>query len=241
MGKCVHCLQDPVEINSDHVFPVSWYPTTTPPDLEKWQIPSCVPCNSAYGKIEEDFKQRIALCLDPSASASAGIVPGAMRAIDPSAGRDAHDQQKRAGRRRQVQAMILTGDAIPTEGVLPGFEANENLSPEDRAVVQIPRSYVERIAEKIVRGIMFIEHDCKFIEPPFKVGTYVLSDKDAAEIRSTFPKPLTEYHRGPGIAVRTAVASDNGISSYFEIELWQRFKVYASVTDKEDAKTADAA
>jgi hypothetical protein len=37
-----------------------------------------------------------------------------------------------------------------------------------------------------------------------------------------------------------AIASD-GISSYFEIELWQRFKVYASVTGKEDAMTADAA
>jgi hypothetical protein len=44
-GKCVHCLQDPVELTWDHVLPVSWYPTTTPPNLEKWQIPSCWPCN----------------------------------------------------------------------------------------------------------------------------------------------------------------------------------------------------
>jgi hypothetical protein len=27
----------------DHVFPISWYPDTTPPDLEKWKIPSCLP------------------------------------------------------------------------------------------------------------------------------------------------------------------------------------------------------
>jgi hypothetical protein len=149
---------------------VSWYPTTTPPNLEKWQIPSCVPCNSELGKIEEDFKQRVALCLDPNASASAGIVAGAMRAINPSAGRDPRDQEKRAGRRRQVRAMVLTGDAIPTGGVLPGFEDNEKTSSEDMAVVPIPRSYIERIAEKVVRGVFFIKYG-KFIEPPFKVRT----------------------------------------------------------------------
>ena len=54
-GKCVHCLKDVEERNSDHVFPESWYPDSTPPNLEKWQIPSCIPCNSEYGKLEQDF------------------------------------------------------------------------------------------------------------------------------------------------------------------------------------------
>jgi hypothetical protein len=34
-GKCVHCLKDVEERNSDHVFPASWYPDSTPPNLEE--------------------------------------------------------------------------------------------------------------------------------------------------------------------------------------------------------------
>ena len=58
-GKCVHCLADPVRRNWDHVFPESWYPDALPENIEKWQIPSCTPCNSTYGRIEDDFRSRI--------------------------------------------------------------------------------------------------------------------------------------------------------------------------------------
>src|SRR5580704_2378724 len=64
-GKCVHCLKDVDARNSDHVFPESWYPDSTPPGVEKWQIPSCIRCNSDYGKLEQDFFVKVGLCLDP--------------------------------------------------------------------------------------------------------------------------------------------------------------------------------
>jgi hypothetical protein len=58
-GKCVHCLSDTVERNWDHVFPKSWYPEVTAKDLAKWQVPSCIPCNTKYGKIESDFQRAV--------------------------------------------------------------------------------------------------------------------------------------------------------------------------------------
>ena len=42
---CVYCLKLFEELTSDHVFPKSWYPETTPENLEKWQMPACVECN----------------------------------------------------------------------------------------------------------------------------------------------------------------------------------------------------
>src|SRR5947208_16017660 len=42
LGKCVHCLKDVAERNSDHVFPASWYPDSTPPNLEKWHSKNSV-------------------------------------------------------------------------------------------------------------------------------------------------------------------------------------------------------
>jgi len=50
--RCVHCLRFFKVLTSDHVFPVSWYPETTPDNLEKWQMPSCKKCNEKYGKID---------------------------------------------------------------------------------------------------------------------------------------------------------------------------------------------
>jgi hypothetical protein len=77
-GRCVHCLKEVEERNSDHVFPESWYPDSTPPDVEKWQIPSCIPCNSEYGRLEQDFLIKVGFCLDPHDPTSASIVQKAV-------------------------------------------------------------------------------------------------------------------------------------------------------------------
>src|SRR5437899_2162775 len=94
-GKCVHCLKDVEERNFDHVFPESWYPDSTPPNLEKWQIPSCIPCNRDYGKLEQDFLLKVGLCLDPFDPASASIVQKSLRSLKPAAARTARDARHR--------------------------------------------------------------------------------------------------------------------------------------------------
>src|SRR4051795_1660521 len=104
MGKCVHCLKDDAELTSDHMFPKSWYPDTTPENLEKWQFPCCRRCNQRYSKIEDDLLNRFALVLDAKHPASQGLVDAALRAIEPNAGRDEKDTASRAARRRKILA-----------------------------------------------------------------------------------------------------------------------------------------
>ena len=105
-GKCVHCLNDPGERNWDHVFPRSWYPNDTPKGLAKWQIPSCIPCNARYGKIESDFLSRVALALEPQHSGSLGVIETGLRSMKPAAGRNERDS-----------AMRLTVDSLGCRGV----------------------------------------------------------------------------------------------------------------------------
>ena len=93
----------------------------------------------------------------------------------------------------------------------------------------IPADSFKRITEKIVRGIFYIEEQ-KFIEPPYKVDFFALISEDAAFIEQTLDKFGTVYAREPGIVVRSAVASEDGVSSLFAIEFWKQFKTYASVT-----------
>jgi hypothetical protein len=230
-GKCVHCLRDPIDRNWDHVFPRSWYPATTPANLLKWKVPSCVPCNSELGAIEEDFLVRIALCLDENAPASQSIVEKALRAMSPKAAASPTDRQARASLARRIMAQVLEGPEVPTTGIYPFVgERRDPLAGEDVAV-RIPATSFRRLTEKIVRGITFVE-DEKYIEPPFCIEFHALDEDGAQHVRRLLDEFGVTYSREPAIVVRRAVSPDDGISSIFEIEFWGQFKTHAFVVDK---------
>jgi hypothetical protein len=228
-GKCVHCLKDVTDRNSDHVFPDSWYPDSTPPNLEKWQIPSCVPCNSKYGKLESDFLTKIGLCIDPNDPASKSIVETALRSVRPAAGRNPRDAKHRLKRGRKIVAEALQGDRIPTHGTFPGLGNRWSDLGEEPVALLLPVESFRCMTEKIVRGIFYIEEE-KFIESPHKIDFFALARDDALFWEQVLDKFGTIYAREPGIVVRMAVAPEDGVSALFAITFWKQFKTYASVT-----------
>jgi hypothetical protein len=227
-GKCMHCLKDVQERNSDHVFPESWYPDSTPPNLEKWQIPSCIPCNSDYGKLGQDFFVRVGLCLDPMDPASASIVQKALRSLKPAAARNPRDASHRLGRGRRILAEAFQGDQIPDHGVFPGL-GNRWDMPDERTAILVPKESFERITEKIVRGIYYID-DGVFIEPPYELDFYALPEDGLAPWNDALNKWGTIYAREPAIVVRRVTTHDDRMCGLFEITFWRQFKTYASVT-----------
>jgi hypothetical protein len=230
-GKCVHCLRDSVERNWDHVFPESWYPDSTPPNLYKWQIPSCIPCNSDLGKIEDEFLGLVALCLDPNAPASQSIVRKALRSMNPAAGTSPADRKARAALARRVRNRLLEGQDIPLSGVYPTLGERWGRPRGEGIGVRIPAECFRRLTEKIVRGIFFLE-DKKFIEPPYHVLFFALDDASAQPARELIDQTGVTYAREPGIVVRRAVVPEDGISSMFEIEFWGQFKTHALVINE---------
>ena len=227
-GKCVHCLRDVEERNFDHVFPKAWYPDSTPPDLEKWQIPSCLRCNTEYGKLEQDFLLKVGMCLDPFAPASASIVRKMARSLNPAFGRNPRDAQHRLGKARNILSQTRQGDQIPSHGFFPGLGDRWAMSDE-RVAVPIPKLSFKRVTEKIVRGVFYIE-DKKFIEPPYKIDFYAVEDRDATLVERMLDQFGSEYAREPGIVVRRAIAHEDGVSAVFAITSWQQFKTYAVVS-----------
>lgn len=227
-GKCVHCLSDPVERNWDHVFPKSWYPDTSPADLYKWQIPSCIPCNSALGAIEEEFLRLVSLGLDPFDAASRSIVEKSLRSMNPDGAESERDRNIRAALRRHVLSEALQGEAIPKEGTYPGMGEKWGRPLGEQVAVLIPANSVRRIAEKIIRGIYYVE-DGKFIEPPYIIDFFPLDPRNEKYIRQSIERFGKTYAREPGIVVGRAVAQEDGMSSLFEIVLWRQFKMYGSV------------
>ena len=229
-GRCVHCLKHFDKRNWDHVFPRSWYPDTTPHNLWKWQIPSCVPCNTKYGELEEDLRVRLGLCISPTASASAGIAEKALRALDPLQGRDERDRKIRQKRRERIQTEVLRGHRVPREHIYPNFHADSNASLSAQYTIPIPFNKLHELAKKIVRGIFYLE-DVKYIEPHYNIHSYPVSHEHAAHTIDLLDRYGQIYAREPGILVRRVVAVEDGMSALFSITIWEKLTLYATVTN----------
>lgn len=229
-GKCVHCLKDNVKRNWDHVFPESWYPDTTPPNLEKWQIPSCLSCNHELGIIEDEFLVRVALCLDPNDPASRSIVKKALRAIKPEYGKNPSDKRGREALAKRVSAELLEGENIPNQGIYPALGERWDRHPDSAIALKIPAEYFRRITEKIVRGITYLDTK-RYIEPPHRVHFFALDENGAKPLLELIEQAGTTLAREPGIVVRKVVAPEDGISALYEIEFWKQFKMHATVVD----------
>lgn len=231
VGKCVHCLSDNVPRNWDHVFPKSWYPDSTPNNMEKWKIPSCYKCNTEYGAIEQDLLMRLACCVDPNAAASSGIYKKVLRSMDARYATNRKEANIRIARRNKLLAELIHGEQIPQVGVYPGLGERWNRPQDAQVALKIPASSFRRLAEKIVRGIFFIENG-QYIEPPYSIDFYALEDEGAAPVIELLNRFGTKYARGPGILINRAMTPEDGVSAIISIEVWGVFKMYASVTPR---------
>lgn len=229
-GKCVHCLLDHVKRNWDHVFPESWYPDTTPPNLAKWKIPSCLLCNKELGVIENEFFIRVALCLNPNDPASRSIVQKALRALKPEFAKSQSDKRARAALAKRITSEMMQGQQISTLGVYPSLGERWGRPQGSGIALKIPAESFRRITEKIVRGITYIEGG-RYIEPPHRVHFFALDDEGARPVRELVEIAGTTFAREPGIVVRRAVSPEDGVSALYELEFWKQFKTHAAVLD----------
>jgi len=230
-GRCVHCLRDVSERNWDHVLPDSWYPETTPPDMEKWTAPSCIKCNSEYGKLEQDLLIRFGLCLDPNDPAVKGIVDKALRSIKPEYGRDAKDRKARLKKQKEILGEMWRFRKLPSRVIFPNFGPAHDPGPDGYYGVQLDKKKIERLAEKIVKGVAFVQ-DGIFIDENYDLSIYFLEDAGARPIVEMINQYGVQLHRGLGLLVRRAVIPEDPRVGLYAVEIWQRAKMYAAVTPK---------
>ena len=181
--------------------------------------------------MEDRLLIQLAHALDPDHPGSAGIYDKGKRAITPEAGKDERDQGARAAQRARFLKNVRVGDSIPTYGVYPGLHDRWGQPRGDRIAVLIFKGDMDRITEKIVRGVTFIKGN-KFIEPPYKIAVMALEDAATAPHREVFARFGTEYSLGPGIAVRRLLFPVEMLL-LFEVEFFEQFRSYARVSPRE--------
>lgn len=227
-GRCVHCLQYFESLTRDHVLPRSWYPDTTPGDLEKWKIPSCLPCNTLHGRNENELLLRLGLSVDPNDPRSSGILEKALRGLDPDASRNIRDRKARARQLLRVLTMLFTSEGGP----LPPVSDLRQSSMLHHVTLWIDTRSIELLMTKIVRGITYIK-DQRFIEPPYDIEIYC--PEGARPESLTEALSLAQHHAcGPGISILRAIA-DDGLTSVCEITIWGSRRAVAVVFDSRSA------
>lgn len=226
-GICIYCLEEK-ERTWDHVFPESWYPEATPPNIEKWKVPVCCECNRELGEIENDLLIKFGVCLDPEERHSYGITQKVLRALDPSKGKGKRDKGARAKDRQRFLEGVVNLDELPAEGLFPNLGPLPTVQYDEYHAVGISKASLEKLVEKIVRGLTY-KFDKQVIGSNLEIGAYFAEDEDVKEIEENVRYLGKTFHRGPGIEVTRAVRREGSIESLYIIEIWGRLKMYASV------------
>src|SRR5207248_9844099 len=98
---CVHCQEKPGNTR-DHVLPDAWYPTTTPPTVQRLTVPACLPCNTRLHRAEDAIGLDLVLICKSDLPEIKGVPEKVYRAWNAEYGRNVTDAIHRAGKVRRI-------------------------------------------------------------------------------------------------------------------------------------------
>jgi len=232
--RCVHCGQTTDDVTADHVFPKSWYPSTTAPEVQRWTVPSCGNCNKKLGAIENKVFNRLALCADPRKVEAAGLSAKVMRSL--GIGVEGLNVQEAEHRRAQKRKIFEAIEPYrPGISILPGFGPHPGFGDIEQFTIRIPADLLHIVAEKIVRGCEFVLAE-RIVEKPFELQIYFAHEREIPDLLVqvlTHPSAKTA-EVGPGFSVIRAEAQDEPGNAVYKINVWDTLVIYASILSPPD-------
>jgi hypothetical protein len=222
-------------ITADHVVPDSWYPDTTPPNVQRWTVPSCAECNRALGQLEKDLLIRLILCVDPKSEAASGLAAKAFRSLGFDT--DELSEQEKSHRERfraKIRSELIPSDELSGKpGAIPGLGSPEGQSGQWS--IPIPWAAFSIIAEKIVRGCEYKLKD-RFVEPPYGIRTFVSESGIVPEPYASYSK---SYDFGPGCNVQRVFATEDPNVVLYWVTVWGTLYFTVRIDLEDDLCTLD--
>ncbi len=225
---CIHCL-NPAGETGDHVFPKSWYPDTTPEDIQRPMAPSCGPCNNEFGKHENYLLARLGLATDPTKEEASGVSKKALRSYGVGVA-DAKLSPRERGIREQQRKALLKEAALLSSSaggrpVFPGLGPHEGvLGPQ--LPLSFKRDRLLLVCRKIIRGLEYVL-GARYLKTPYVLEVFFVERGHL----SSFPvgtEPATS-HYGPGLEVSRSVAADDPASVFYQIVIWGTLFVHGTI------------
>lgn len=232
-GRCIHCRTALTHPTKDHVFPASWYPDSTPPNIQRWTVPSCAKCNHKFGAIEERPFVRFAMCVDPRKQAASGVWNKARRMLGIGVtGPSESEKRIRKALKDEILAKAKPYDGSAEAHVIPGFGPHAGFPNAPQIQIEISAKDVYEVAKKILRGCEYWLADGRIIDPPYELEVYVPREIPEVLMRLLQAGP---DHLGPGCRIRRAVPVDEPMSPIYEILIWDTWKLFFSILPPEPA------
>ncbi|HEV2549009.1 MAG TPA: hypothetical protein VGU20_16830 [Stellaceae bacterium] len=231
MQQCVYCLGEfpRAQMSDDHVIAGSWYPDTTDERVQRLTAPACRDCNSGkFAAIERYVLTRLAMCVDPTHPAAAGIYEKAKRSIDPGL---AKNEKDRRHRRKQREALFRDLEALDAVAghVLP-FSA-VNFAMGSRTGLRIDAGRLNQVIEKWTRGFYYCIYGVP-LSVSAKIEVFHVADRHALEAFEEIWHHARAIDGGVGVQVRVLSAEESGRrEELYAFSIWGQFRAYAAVSE----------
>jgi hypothetical protein len=234
-GRCVHCGKTHEKLTKDHVFPDSWYPQSTPGTVQRWTVPSCLPCNRDLGLVEKEVFVRLGLCVNPKKVAATGISKRVILSLGIGAeGLDDDEKRIRAALKREVLRSAKRFVEEDRPHILPGIGPHPEAPPEQQIQIDIPSDKLYQVAQKIVRGCEYWFSNGRIVDPPYAIDIYFAHQADVPDVVRMF-SAFDAFHLGPGFRVRRGAAHDEPLTAIYEVVIWKSLTFYATILAPEQA------
>jgi len=232
---CVHCLKYFEELTEDHIFPKSWYPDSTPQNIEKWVVPACFECNNKLGRIEEEVYKKIAPTMSYKDIASVSIPEKAIRLYNPSLAKDEEGKRCKEANIRKIIPDLLYTDEMP-KAIMKNCGPKEGESGK-LYLVHVSFVLLNPFAEKVIRGLEFkfrnklIDpniREIKIIHPSVEIDN--IAPTEMQELNNILNTNGIKIDRGPGFIVRHVI--DKYDTSLYHITIWGKIEIWGDVSNK---------
>jgi hypothetical protein len=229
-GRCIHCRETLTETTKDHVFPSSWYPDTTPGEVQRWTAPSCERCNGEFGRLEEELLIFLACCLDPTKVAASGLYARVRRTLGIGVeGLSAEEKGRREARRRKLlsDAQPISAEVLPH--IIPGLGPHPEAPLSSQRQLLIDAQITQAVVKKIVRGCEYWLAGGRIVEASYEIEVFFPTEipEPVAKIMATVA--FGPVHLGPGLRIRRGGAQDDPLTAIYELVMWETITIYASI------------
>lgn len=229
--RCIHCLHwiEAKDKTQDHIFPKSWYPESSPRELERWTAPSCKRCNENLGAMEDRLFLRMAVCINPKEMASSGISKKALRAMGIGTVVTKKEARIRATRLRKLLKEVEPFTQH-TPKLFPGFGPPSGFPRELLVTIKIPAEELEKASQKIIRGLEYKLGRGRYIENNYICRVYFVEKDSVSDVDKLIDRG-TKITHGPGFSVARNTSNDPKTVLY-RVKIWNKLIIHASITKK---------
>ncbi len=223
---CVYCGAT-AKCEAEHVFPRSWYPSTTPSHVQRLTVPSCGPCNDRWQGIETEFARDLLFGIRPNEPEVAGVHQRLTKAWQAATGKTTRERRIRAG---NALKMYRTMQWVAP---VPGHPRATLRTPGGLYVRASPARRIEpqlrkALAEKFVRGLHYHETGEILsgvrVHRTFLVLDERLEDSDLAEVWTALQQLPINDSLGPGFWYRRHI---QGERSFWAFRIWGQITMVA--------------